>query len=224
MLYTCYLHIIKWVVCVRYRRYYGRKNKILFKIICIFIALLIGILLTDAKIRPAVYELAAVEACAVASQRVNHAVEKLLSKNAPSYFELVSINYSKSNAITGITTDIVKMNLFKSQVSNAIDSEFTSYPKTEIPVSLGTASGLVLFSGFGPHINIDVGFASSTKTDFENVFESAGINQTQHSVMLNVETTVMLNLAGRRIPKTVETSFCVAQTVIVGSVPDVMVE
>ncbi len=224
MQYTCYPHIIKRVTGMRYRRYYGRKNRIIFKIICIIIALLIGILLTDAKIRPAVYDLATVEACAVASQRINYAVEKLLSKNAPAYSDLVSINYSNSNTITGITTNIVKMNLFKSQVTNAIDSEFTSSPKTEIPVSLGTASGIVLFSGCGPHINIDVGFASSTKTDFENIFSNAGINQTQHSVMLNIETTVMLNFAGRRIPKKVETSFCVAQTVIVGSVPNVMVE
>lgn len=224
MLYIISPHIIKGVVYVRYRRYYGRKNRILFKIICIIIFLLIGILLTDAKIRPAVYELAVVEAYAVSSQRVNCAVEKILLQKAPSYSELVSIGYSENNTVTSITTDIVKMNLFKSQVTNAIDSEFNSMSKTEIPVSLGTASGVVLFSGFGPHIKIDVGFASSTKTDFENVFESAGINQTQHSVMLNVETTVMLKLAGRRIPKTVETSFCVAQTVIVGSVPDVMVE
>lgn len=209
---------------MRYRRYYGRKNKITFKIICIVIALLIGILLTDAKIRSAVYDLAELEAYSVSSERVNSAVEKILSRNAPAYSELVSINYSNSNTITGITTNIVKMNLFKSQVTNAIDSEFDAMSKTEIPVSLGTASGVVLFSGWGPHIDIDVGFASSTKTDFDNVFESAGINQTQHSVMLNVETTVMLNLAGRRIAKTVETSFCVAQTVIVGSVPDVMVE
>lgn len=209
---------------MRYRRFYRRRNTAVFKIICIFIVLLIGVLLTDAKLRPAVYELAAVEACAVSAERVNSAVEKILSRNAPAYSELVNINYNDSNAITGITTDIVKMNLFKSRVTNAIDGEFSANSKAEIPVSLGTASGIVLFSGFGPHIDISVGFSSSTKTDFENVFESAGINQTQHSVMLNVETTVVLSLAGRRIPETVKTSFCVAQTVIVGSVPDVMVE
>ena len=185
---------------------------------------MISVLLLDARLRPAVYDLAVIEAYAVSSERVNTAVEKLLSQSAPAYSELVSINCNDSNSITGITTDIVKMNLFKSQVTNAIDGEFSSNGKTEIPVSLGTASGIVLFSGLGPYVDIDVGFSSSTKTDFENVFESAGINQTQHSVMLNVETTVMLSFAGRRITRTVETSFCVAQTVIVGSVPDVMVE
>ncbi len=185
---------------------------------------LISVLLIDAKIRPAVYELAVIEAYSISSERVNKAVEKILSENAPSYSDIVTVNYGSNNNITGITTDIVRMNIFKSQVTNAIDKEFDSQAKTEIPVSLGTASGIVLFSGLGPHVDIDVGFVSSTKTDFENVFESAGLNQTQHSVMLNVETTVILNLAGRRIPKTVETSFCVAQTVIVGSVPEIMVD
>lgn len=209
---------------MRYRRYYRRRNPAVYGIICALLFLLISVLLLDAKIRPAVYELAAMEAYSISTERVNTAVEKILSENAPAYSELVSINYSNNNSITGITTDIVRMNLFKSQVTNAIDSEFDSDAKVEIPVSLGTASGIVLFSGFGPHVNIDVGFVSSTNTDFKNVFESAGLNQTQHSVMLNVETTVILNLAGRRIPKTVETSFCVAQTVIVGSVPEIMVD
>ncbi|MBQ2848666.1 MAG: sporulation protein YunB [Clostridia bacterium] len=209
---------------MRYRRFYRQRNPAVFGIICAVIIILISILLLDARLRPAVYDLAALEAYAISSKRVNSAVEKILSQNAPAYFELVSINYSDSNAITGITTDIVKMNLFKSQVTNAIDSEFNSMGETDVSVALGTASGIVLFSGMGPYVDVDIGFSSSTKTDFENVFESAGINQTQHSVMLNVETTVMLSLSGRRIPKTVETSFCVAQTVIVGSVPDVMVE
>ncbi|MBQ2904345.1 MAG: sporulation protein YunB [Clostridia bacterium] len=209
---------------MKYRRFYRRRNPVVFAVICSVIIFLISVLLLDARLRPAVYELAAVEAYAVSSERVNTAVEKLLSSSAPAYSELIGINYNSDGAITGITTDIVKMNLFKAEVSNAVNREFEENSKTEIPVSLGTASGIVLFSGVGPHIEIDVGFSSSTHTDFENIFEDAGINQTQHSVMLNVETTVMLSLAGRRIPKTVETSFCVAQTVIVGSVPGVMVE
>lgn len=209
---------------MKYRRFYRRRNPAAFVILCTVILILISVLLLDARLRPAVYDIAAVEAYAVSSERVNSAVEKLLSRSAPAYSELIGINYSSDGAITGITTDIVKMNLFKAEVSNAVNREFEEKSKTEIAVSLGTASGIVLFSGFGPHVDIDVGFSSSTKTDFENIFESAGINQTQHSVMLNVETTVMLNLAGRRIPQTVKTSFCIAQTVIVGSVPDVMVE
>ena len=209
---------------MRRRRFCYRRNSWIYKAVCVFIVLLISVLLLDAKLRPALYDLAAVEAYAISSKTVNYAVEKILSENAPSYSEIVSIHYNENNAVTGITTDIVKLNLFKSQVTNAIDNEFGKRGKTEITVSLGTASGVELFSGFGPYIDVDSGFSSSTQSDFQNVFTSAGINQTQHSVMLNIETTVILTMSGKRIPQTVATSFCVAQTVIVGSVPDVMVE
>ena len=222
--YIRFTHIINRVVYVRYRRFYRRRNPAVFVILCTVILFLISVLLIDAKLRPAVYDLAVLEAYAISSKTVNAAVEKILSEKAPSYSELVSINFSNNNTITGITTDIVKMNLFKSQVTNAIDFAFNEKNATEVTVSLGSASGVALFSGLGPYIDIPVGFSSSTQSDFKNVFESAGINQTQHSVMLNIETTVVLTLSGRQIIKTVETSFCIAQTVIVGSAPNVMVE
>ncbi len=209
---------------MRRRRFYRKRGSWIFKTVCLIIIFLISVLLLDAKLRPALYDLAALEAYAVSSKTVNSAVEKILSENAPDYSEIVSINYSENNAVTGITTDIVKLNLFKSQVTNAVDEAFNEKGTTDVTVSLGTASGVALFSGWGPYINVDVGFSSSTLSDFENVFTSAGINQTQHSVMLNIETTVLLSMAGKRIPQTVSTSFCVAQTIIVGSVPNVMVE
>lgn len=209
---------------MRRRRFYGKRNTWVFKTVCVLIIFLISVLLLDAKLRPALYDLAALEAYAVSSKTVNSAVEKILSEKAPAYSEIVSINYSENNTVTGITTDIVKLNLFKSQVTNAIDAEFNNKKNTDITVSLGTASGVVLFSGWGPYIDVDVGFSSSTQSDFENIFTSAGINQTQHSVMLNIETTVLLTMAGKRIPQTVKTSFCIAQTIIVGTVPNVMVE
>lgn len=206
------------------RRFYRRRGATIFRITCILLAVLISVLLIDAKLRPAVYEFAALEAYAVSSKTINSAVEKILSEKAPSYSEIVNITYGSGNSISGITTDIVKMNLFKSQVTNAVDAAFNGKRNTDITVSLGSASGVALFSGWGPYIDIPLAYSSSTQSDFENVFSGAGINQTQHSVMLNLETTVMLTLPGRRITQTVETTFCVAQTVIVGSVPNVMVE
>ena len=196
----------------------------MFRTVCAVIIFLISFLLLDAKIRPSVYELAAVEAQRVATQKINSAVEEKLLQNTLSYKDIVSISYADNNSVTGITTDVVKLNLFKSGITRAVDEAFRESRKTDIPVSLGTASGLVFLSGCGPYVNVAVAMNSSTVSDFENVFVSAGVNQTQHSVILNITSTVVVSLAGHSVTKTVETSFCVAQTVIVGSVPDVMVQ
>lgn len=219
-----FLHIIYGVMQVKYGYYYRRKKTVIFRLSCIFIALFIGVLLTDAKLRPAVFELAAVEAKAVAVKTIHTAVEKILAKSSVTYADIVSISRNDSGSITGITTDIVKLNLFKSQITNAVDDEFISKGSTRVSVPLGSASGITFLSGCGPYVDVKISMLSSTQSDFENKFESAGINQTQHSVILNLGTQVILNMSGRRITTDVKTSFCVAQTVIVGTVPNVMVE
>ncbi len=209
---------------VKYRYFYRRRSGVLFKIICLFLAVLTGVLLTDAKLRPAIYELAALEAKSVASRIIHNAVEKVLSESGVAYSDIVSISRAENGSITGITTDIVKLNLFKSKVTKAVDDEFKERGSATVSVALGSATGITFLSGCRPYVDVKIGMSSSTQSDFENVFESAGINQTQHSVMLNLETQVILTMSGRRVTSKVATSFCVAQTVIVGSVPEVMVE
>ncbi len=209
---------------MRYRRFYGRNNKWIFRIICIFIAFFIGVLLTDAKLRPAIYDLAALEAQSSASKIINTAVEKILSESGVSYSEIIGISRTENGSITGITTDVVKMNLFKSQVTNAVDYAFMQNETISVAVPFGSATGVTFLSGWGPDVEVKIRLSSSTHSDFSNLFESAGINQTQHSVMLNLSTTVIITMSGRRISRDISTSFCIAQTVIVGTVPDVMVE
>ena len=204
---------------IRFHRYSG----VLFKSVCVIVILAVAFLLADAKLRPAVLDIAAVEAKAVAEQKVNSAVEKALSDSDINYSDIVAVNYSSDNEITGITTDIVKMNMFKSEISKAVDKAFDKSEYASVSVPLGSATGVTLLSGTGPYIDVKVGMSGATKTEFENIFEAAGVNQTQHSVMLNLETTVILTLSGKRITYNVATSFCVAQTVIVGSVPNVTV-
>lgn len=209
---------------MRYRRFYSHKNKTAFRLICVFIALIIGFLLTDAKIRPAVYDLASLEAQGRAAKIINTAVENILSNGGVAYADIITVSCNENGSITGITTDIVKMNLFKSQVTNAVDNAFRQNETLTVTVPLGSATGVVFLSGWGPHIDVKMHIDSSSQSNFSNVFESAGINQTQHSVMLSLDTDVVVTMSGRRISKNIKTSFCVAQTVIVGTVPDVMVE
>ena len=204
--------------------YRYRKNAFIFKSICIVIIIAVLTLLLDAKLRPSIIELAALEAQAVAESKINSAVEKYLSKHGINYSDIVSVNYSSDNAVTGITTDIVKLNLFKAEITAAIEKEFERSPETSVTVPFGSATDISLLSGCGPFMDVKIAMASSTVSDFENVFIAAGVNQTQHSIMLNIQTTVLLTLAGRRISRSVSSSFCVAQTIIVGTVPNVVLQ
>lgn len=209
---------------MKYKRLYYGRNTLVFRAVCVLIALTAAVLLADARLRPAVNELAALEAHRLATERINTAVTSVLSECTADYSDIVKISYGTDNSITGISTDAVKLNLFKSKITEAIDNAFEDKERTEIRIPLGSATGISLFSGAGPQIKVKVGCSASTASDFDNVFTQAGINQTRHSVMLNIKTTVVVSLSRSRITENVETSLCVAQTVIVGSVPEVSIE
>ena len=60
----------------------------------------------------------------------------------------------------------------------------------------------------------------SSEANFRNAFTSAGINQTKHQIILTVDVSVSILLPGFRTATKVSNSFIVAETVIVGTVPD----
>ena len=55
---------------------------------------------------------------------------------------------------------------------------------------------------------------------FENEFTSAGINQTNHRIVLHIDVSVAILLPGFTTATKVSTAVTVAETVIVGGVPD----
>ncbi len=207
---------------MRYRRFYNRRKVFALKILSVLLAFCIALLLLDIRLRPAIREIAVIEAHAAATEIVNRAVEKLLLEKGPEYSELVTLAYGENGAITAITSNIVSLNLFKAQVTNAIDDEFELTQKTTVRVPLGSVTGMALLSGEGPIINVAVRYASSTESEFENSFTAVGMNQTQHRIMLNITANVLMTLSCGKVASSVTTSFCVAQTVIVGTVPDIV--
>ena len=66
--------------------------------------------------------------------------------------------------------------------------------------------------------------AAVPAADFENVFTSAGINQTLHQVMLHIRVECTLLIPGGTVDTAVETRVCAAETLLVGQVPDAYLE
>ena len=89
-------------------------------------------------------------------------------------------------------------------------------------------------SEFGPNFDdkekeplllpVRVRTAAVPTADFENVFTSAGINQTLHRIMLNVRVECTLLIPGGTVDTTVEAQVCAAETLLVGQVPDSYLE
>ena len=93
-------------------------------------------------------------------------------------------------------------------------------PATKKQNTIGNLILPELFSGRGPGIPLMVLSISTSDASFRNAFTSAGINQTRHRIILDVDVHVSILLPGLTTYTKVSNEISVAETVIVGGVPD----
>ena len=60
----------------------------------------------------------------------------------------------------------------------------------------------------------------TVQAEFDSQLTSAGVNQTLHRIWLEVSVPMDLLLPGGEVETALHTRLCVAETVIVGQVPD----
>ena len=167
-------------------------------------------------------DLTANEAKARAVQLVSEAVEKSLAGQEEPVSAMVSIQYAESGEIASLTTDMAQLNVLKSRLLAGVQQELGESVHIDLGVPVGTLLGGGLLHGRGPEVPVRVTLSGNVEAEFESEFTSAGINQTKHTVVLRVKTTVYTFLAGKQGSAEVETSVPVAETVIVGQVPELM--
>jgi sporulation protein YunB len=111
------------------------------------------------------------------------------------------------------------INTLKAGLTTAIQKRLSEYDDGKLYIALGTLIGSDIFTGRGPKIEVrmvPVGYVTAAIT---NEFASAGINQTLHRIMMSVTGTVTVVMAGYSATSEVTADFCIAETIIVGAVP-----
>jgi hypothetical protein len=78
-----------------------------------------------------------------------------------------------------------------------------------------------IFTGRGPRLTFVISLSGSASTDIVNEFHTAGINQTRHLMILNVKTKIYIIMQSGNITAETENSIVIAETVIVGKVPEI---
>lgn len=206
----------------RWRRY-GRGYRIRWKAVLI-IALFLGIIiLLDGQLRPIIKSIATNEARIKSVDTINDAVLNELRENKVSYNDLVTVERNQSGEVLAITTNMVQMNELKATVIHSVQEQLGDGHK-DIGVPLGTLLGNDFLHGRGPKVPLRVTLAGNVNADFKSSFESAGINQTKHQIYLNIHTSVYSFIPGFDTTTEVETNIPVAETIIVGEVPQVVAD
>lgn len=170
--------------------------------------------------RPVIMEVAASQAENMVNSAVENAIVKVVEKNDITYSSLVDVEKDNSGRITAVKADTVQMNVLKSKISAEVSKEILEIDSREIQIPIGTIIGVSFLSGKGPKIKTRVTLSSNLNFKINNNFSSAGINQTLHEIIVDIRASVFVIMPRSKTTAEVNTNFCIAQTVIIGTVPE----
>ena len=198
------------------RRPMRRSTKI--KLIVAGAVFLALFLFVSLQLRPMIQSVTNTIAKQVATTAIHNTVVEQLEQNPLKYEDCVNIQRDGNGNITTITTNMTNINALKSKIALAIQEELgESYTQTGIP--LGTLTGSDLLRGYGPKVPVRISIAGNVSVELKSSFESAGINQTRHQIYMEIRTSAYSYLTGMSSTTEVSTDVAVAETVIVGEVP-----
>lgn len=198
----------------------GRKKlKLGYKLFLIL--LMFGLLLVclEVQMRPTAMKFLNNRVHMETTQLIHETVYDRLAEENLKYQSFVHLEKNSSDNITSIQTNVVALNSFTTRATTAIAEKLGDMGIQESKIPMGVFSGVSLFSGLGPNLSFKVVSTGRIDTQIENLFEGVGINQTRHQIMLNVTVSVDVILAGHCESTEITTSFCIAETIIVGEVP-----
>ena len=156
----------------------------------------------------------------VAEKAVTQAVEDYLSSHPDIGDRLVTIEKNGST-VAAVSTDPSYINLVKTSVTRLAQENIDRMAHDGgVSAHIGSFTGLVILTDFGPEVSFPVDSAQTISCAFESSFESAGVNQSLHHITMTVNTDILI-YNPFRIEETISSSstFEIAQTVIVGAVP-----
>ena len=192
-------------------------------LITLAVALLVAlsiISLLEAKLRPVVAEIASAQAQNTMTAVIENAVTADLADRQVGYVDFVSIQRDEGGAITALTTNMAQMNLLRVELTAAILRALDGVDVSDIQVPLGSLFDLEPRWAKGPTLRARAMTVGTVRAEFDSQFTSAGVNQTLHRIWMEVVVPMTLLLPGGEVEVSVNTRLCVAETVIVGRVPD----
>jgi sporulation protein YunB len=173
----------------------------------------------DKKIKPTVLAVSEVHARYIASAAINKVVYDQVKKGNLKYEDLVTLQVDNDGKVTALQANILKMNEIKSDMALLIQEKISNIGTSQIKIPIGAMMNIEVLSSLGPNVPIKMIPIGSANTDFASSFNTAGINQTRHQITLIAKSRIRVLLPVMSADATVETTIPIAETIIVGNVP-----
>ena len=198
----------------------GRWLRKLIRFVIFVLAILLAVLIWF-RLRhyDTIMELARTEVVNSTSDLINDAIDTQIEMGNIQYDRIVYFEKDLNGRITALKTNISEVNRLKTDILNLINDEILAMDSSQLGIPLGNFILPEVLSGKGPGIPIEILSIRNSDAAFSSRFSEAGINQTLQQINMDVSVDVTVLVLGAAESFTVTSQVVVAETVIVGDVP-----
>ena len=191
------------------------------RFLCLLIAIFV-LLFTIFRIRyrDVIRTLAETQVRNSTSDLINKAIDRQIETGNILYERIVYFEKDLDGRITALKTNMSEVNRLKTDILSIINDEILALDTSDIGIPMGSLILPEFLSGRGPTIPVRILSIRNSDAAFQSKFTEAGINQTLQQLTMDVSVDVAILVLGATNIFTVTSQVVVAETIIVGQVPD----
>ncbi len=171
---------------------------------------------------PYIREVAENQVVNAVSGAITDAVTEQLRFGTVDYSRVIILERDVSGNVTALRTDMAQVARLKAEVFEILDDLVLQIDEREIGIPVGSLVFPGLFAGKGFLIPVRIIALTTSNADFYSDFSDAGINQTLQSISMTFTVNVTIHSPAGKQNVDVSSNVIIAQTVIVGQVPQTM--
>lgn len=158
------------------------------------------------------------------SDLINDAIDRQIENGNIQYDRIVYFEKDLDGRITALKTNMSEVNRLKTDILNLINDEILALDTSDIGIPIGSLILPEMLSGKGPEIPVNILSIRNSDAAFTSHFTEAGINQTLQQLIMSVSVDVTVLALGETNSFTVSSEVVVAETIIVGQVPNTLLQ
>jgi len=202
------------------KRCSGKKRKAIILFPFILVTLILFLCFFEIRVRPIISSLALSNVKNLSVRIISGVVNDTMEKQKIKYSDLINFEKNEKGEISATTLNAIEVNKLKAKLIADIEKEISSIDTITVKIPLGNLLNQSMLSGVGPRIRIKIIPVGNVLIDINNNIITAGINQTKHEVYFEVKCSVSVLFAIWSETATVDSKILIAETVIIGNVPE----
>ena len=203
----------------------SKRRKLKRRLAFLFVALaLIGLIVfIHSNVTNVLKAIAEASMRSITTVAVNDAVYYTLSDKLR-YEDLIAIERDGNGDIQAISSNAFQINRIARDAAYMSQENLNSMSQDGVEVPLGALTGISAWAGFGPKLHLKIIPISNVACRFVSKFEDAGINQTKHSIYLEIVADISIIMPTGTSNFASLTEVLVAESVLLGKVPETFLQ